>query len=614
MSQHQGTISQIKNMVLDLWLDNLETRSYLEWYEAINERFMRFFQISKTNFFVYNKTQKNFFSIRDYETITLKPLAISTEELLAYNKEEIIRQLKAFEYDHVDDFILFKNSSSEPLGLLLIESSADWRDFAKSPYVKELEQCMGRFIENIRQLNELIIEGEKFRLLFKITELFTSTMTSGTILDRMMETVQRIVPNADVTLILSREQPYMIHSYKIFNQVDSSPGVVKTFLNGLITTEVIEGMNRMSLNAPIKGNQGVYGALKLEATLGELSSSTQQDLIRILVNTAGNALENASLYNQSHRLNEDLRLVNETSQKLNSSLTMKEMLVYLKKQVEKVLMPNEMFFVFYEESDKPVLMETNHHIFQEQTGKEYIDYISRYIQSGKGPLFDANFNSQLTENAAYKSIIGIPIMNQEEVIGVAICLHEEKYYFSFDNFKLMESIIIHASLSIANLQLREKMQELAEKDHLTGLYSRRYLEKHIHHTLTENKGGLFLLFDIDDFKIVNDKYGHDVGDIVLKQIGDCLLREVGGRGTAARWGGEEFAVYLPNYKKSMIENISKKLLEIIPDVTSPSVTVSIGLVHWAPNVSQNFKLLFKEADTMLYKAKKQGKNQLVYSD
>lgn len=612
MAHHQETISQVKNILFDLWLDKIEMRSYLEWYEALNHKFTDYFNINKTSFLVYNKTQKSFVPIRDDETTSLKIASIIAEELLEQNKEEVIQHLNVLGYDEVDDFMLFESSPNEPLGVLLIESSTDWRAFAKSSSVKEFEVFVGQFIKKIRHSHELVIEAQKFRLLFKITKSFTSTMTSGTILDRMLETVKRIVPTAETSLILSREQPDMAHAYKIFNQVKSGPSIVKTFLNGVVTLEVDESIDKLVMNAPIKGHQGVYGILRIKASSEELSSSTQKDLIRILVNTAGNALENASLYNQSHRLNEDLRLVNETSQKLNSSLTLQEMLGYLKKQLEQVLMPSEMFFVFYNDTQEQEIMEMDSHMLQEPTGKEFINYISNYIQEEKSALFDADFNSVLTEVFAYKSVIGIPILNQTEVIGVAICLHEEKYYFSFDNFKLMESIIIHASLSISNLKLREKMQEIAEKDHLTGLYARRYLEKHIHNIVRENKGGSFLLIDIDDFKYVNDKHGHDIGDRVLRQIGECLLHEVAEEGVAARWGGEEFAVYLRNYDRKTIENMSQKLLAIIPTVTNPSVTVSIGLVQWTPGVSRSFKSLFKEADTMLYQAKERGKNQLVY--
>lgn len=612
MSYHQGTIAEIKGILLDLWLENPKNHPYSEWFEALNKKITQYFQIHKADCLVYHKTEKNFVPIGRDESVSLDFLCVSGE-LLAYNKQEAIRQMKALGYDYADDFLLFRCNSGEPLALLLMETSTEWGSFSESPYVKELEEFVSRFIEKVSQINELIIEEEKFKLLFNITESFTSTMTSGTILDHMLNTAQGIVPNAKISVILSREPLYMTHPYKIFNQVESNPSEVNAFLNGIVTAETIDGTDKLMVNAPIKGNQGVYGVLKLEASIEELSSNTRKELIRILVNTAGSALENASLYNQSHRLNEDLRLVNETSKKLNSSLTMNEMLVYLKQQLEKVLSPSEMLFMFYNEAGERELIGTNNDVFQKRTGKEYLDYISNYIRNGKVPLFDADFNHMSMESHAYKSIIGIPILHQEEVIGVAICLHEDKYFFSFDNFKLMESIIIHASLSISNLQLREKMQELAEKDHLTDLYARRYLEKHIYHIVSENKGGSFLLFDIDNFKIVNDKYGHDIGDNVLQQIGECLLREVGDGGIAARWGGEEFAVYLPTHEKSRIEETTQKLLAIIPAVTKPSVTVSIGLVHWEPEMPQSFKALFKEADTMLYLAKKQGKNQLVFS-
>ena len=84
-----------------------------------------------------------------------------------------------------------------------------------------------------------------------------------------------------------------------------------------------------------------------------------------------------------------------------------------------------------------------------------------------------------------------------------------------------------------------------DKDNLTKLYTRSYLDKVVEKSIANDEVGVFLLLDVDNFKLVNDTYGHAKGDDVLKQISSAILSEVGDMGIAARWGGEEIAVYLP---------------------------------------------------------------------
>lgn len=330
----------------------------------------------------------------------------------------------------------------------------------------------------------------------------------------------------------------------------------------------------------------------------------------MLASTAGNALENASLYDQSHRLIDDLQLVNEASRKLNSGLHFEEMVSYLNQKLTRAFSPNEMAFIFYNDKEEYEILEASSNFFVEIEGRQYIQNVSEYIQVEKESLFNADY-SNTVNNVPYKSVIGIPIVNQEELIGFVLCLHAEKYFFSFDSFKLMRSLISHASLAISNLQLRDKLQELAEKDHLTGLYARRYLDRHIEKIIEAKQGGTFLLMDVDDFKLVNDKYGHDIGDKVLKQIGTYIMKELNSTGIAARWGGEEFAVYLPETYHRYAETLSRKLLSTIPIITNPPVTVSMGSVYWDPVVIEDFKILFKNADLALYQAKRQGKNRII---
>lgn len=613
MTHHQVTMSEMKVALSELLIDQVEERSYSEWFALLNEKLNDHFNIEQTEFFLYNKSHGKFLSIEDYKLSFQNSKKLCKEKLLTGEKEAVIAYIQEAGYREVDDFILFKSDHSEPLAMLFIKSTERWHDFSESSYITTFENLIAQFIKSVRYVNELIIEGKKFRLLFNLTESFTSTMTSETILNQMIETVERILPTAEKTLILSHEQPGMKYPYEVFNHLENCSLVVQAFLDGQTKTKENKEANTIMMHVPIKGRQGVYGVLKIEDKKDSFYSMTQKNLIQMLINTTGNALENASLYNQSYRLNEDLKLVNETSQKLNSGLTLNEMLAYLKKQLNTVLAPDEVVILFYDEGGKYKPFKAMNCFFQSEEGKEYLQYVSTHIHKNQSALFQADFNSALTKNPLFKSIIGIPILNQKEIIGVAICLHKERYFFSFDRFKLAKSLIIHGSLSISNLQLREKMRKLAERDHLTGLFARRYLEKHIYHVVHEKRGGSFLLFDIDNFKHVNDRLGHDVGDRVLQQLGARLIEEVGDKGIPARWGGEEFAVYLSTYNQEELAETSRKLLEIIPTITDPSVTVSMGVVYWEPDQLCSFESLFKEADQNLYQAKEEGKNRLVLS-
>ena len=137
-------------------------------------------------------------------------------------------------------------------------------------------------------------------------------------------------------------------------------------------------------------------------------------------------------------------------------------------------------------------------------------------------------------------MIAIPLKEQNEIVGFSIVLHKEPYFFSFDSFKLMQSLIQHSSLAISNSTLRNKLQEMVNRDHLTNLFARKYLDKYVENSMEKDQSGVFILLDIDNFKNVNDTYGHQIGDEILKQISSIITRWLmvlvsGQDGVGKRW-------------------------------------------------------------------------------
>ncbi|MCR5770910.1 MAG: GGDEF domain-containing protein [Butyrivibrio sp.] len=174
-----------------------------------------------------------------------------------------------------------------------------------------------------------------------------------------------------------------------------------------------------------------------------------------------------------------------------------------------------------------------------------------------------------------------------------------------------------------NEKLIERLKSLSEKDELSGLYNRRelfivleylYSEKEDKYVHLQN--GIMAMFDIDNFKILNDTYGHLFGDEVLKKIASVIQGHLDSAKyeMAFRYGGEEFVCIMNSEKKedalARIDDIRNKIEKIKwedhPDLT---VTVSGGAVHCADY--DNFTDALKEVDALLYQAKNKGKNHII---
>ncbi|MCI4660813.1 MAG: GGDEF domain-containing protein [Neomegalonema sp.] len=177
-------------------------------------------------------------------------------------------------------------------------------------------------------------------------------------------------------------------------------------------------------------------------------------------------------------------------------------------------------------------------------------------------------------------------------------------------------------------QIRRELEELRQDafvDHLTQIPNRRHLDKILREEMDrarQSKKPLCLaIADVDHFKKFNDTWGHHIGDVVLKQTARILSRNVKGRDTAGRFGGEEFMIILPETSLRNARNLCdqmRKTLEKLSFVIKSSnqhikdVTASFGVTVMRPD--DNEASLIERADKHLYKAKENGRNRIVASD
>ncbi len=197
------------------------------------------------------------------------------------------------------------------------------------------------------------------------------------------------------------------------------------------------------------------------------------------------------------------------------------------------------------------------------------------------------------------------------VLFIAWLLYQRWY-----NLQLKQKNILlnrlKSELTIAN----ERLQELALYDSLTGLLNRQAAEPMLQEAISRlrryHTPAVLLIVDIDDFKQVNDKFGHDVGDKAIVGVSNALVKGVRDSDMVARWGGEEFVVLLSNTELEGAAAVAKSLCRTIEQaLVEPRITISIG---GAPlKNGETWEHAFKQADEALYQVKSTGKNNVKFA-
>jgi len=221
----------------------------------------------------------------------------------------------------------------------------------------------------------------------------------------------------------------------------------------------------------------------------------------------------------------------------------------------------------------------------------------------------------------------LPLVVQGETLGLFFL--ETPIGISDEHTISHEQLVLTVSegikLSLSNLKLREIMREQATHDPLTGLFNRRYLDDTLPRELNiarrRNTKFCVAMLDIDHFKRINDTFGHEAGDLLLRELGRVLSENVRKSDIACRFGGEEFVLVLldtpQEASRQHIEKIRSHIKELqvrYGNTLLGTMTLSVGLVE-APDHDMNAEELLHAADEALYAAKRAGRDRIiVFSD
>lgn len=274
--------------------------------------------------------------------------------------------------------------------------------------------------------------------------------------------------------------------------------------------------------------------------------------------------------------------------------------------------------IFLEEDGEFVIRATNvKNKKVELTSQEKV-----YIQLGKEYLINSldGIRNYDCLNVKICSVMAMPIQIRDKSFGFILVEHQLFNFLDKEHKRFLKSIASQIAICIENAILYRELHEASKKDPLLGIYNRRYFFEKVEDKALTNpdKRYAVVMMDLDDFKKVNDDYGHQFGDKTLIETNQAIRKLLGDGDVLARYGGEEFIFYIDSFKdkKEVYDKIESIRQSISGNVinngeVSEVITASFGIGYY-PEDGDTVSEIINEADILLYQSKELGKNKVTY--
>ncbi len=325
-------------------------------------------------------------------------------------------------------------------------------------------------------------------------------------------------------------------------------------------------------------------------------------------------------------------LLNEVAQKLTVTLEKEEIYKIVSNYISPLLNNKKVNFEFLIWDEESGIYEC--------LGKKYNttdtsgtiklykkDPFDEWVEVNKQTLFikniddDYRFKILSKQIKNFKSMVCIPLLTKQRIIGILKVYSDKVSFFDNDDARILNYLGDLCTTIVQNSLLYSKTKELAIKDGLTGLYMRRYfiekLDEEIRRAKQLNTTFSFLMIDIDHFKECNDTFGHLFGDKVLRLLGEFLKENLRDVDIIGRYGGEEFAVILPNtnyngatFVAERLRSNFEKLVIKVNENEGRKITLSIGGIEYKD--SMKLMEIINCADKALYHSKETGRNKVTF--
>jgi diguanylate cyclase (GGDEF)-like protein len=378
---------------------------------------------------------------------------------------------------------------------------------------------------------------------------------------------------------------------------------------------------RSELAVPLMVREKVVGVLDCQSdNLNHFDTETI-DLLTLFSTQASMALQNATLYSLERRRASQLEAINAIAQQMTAVLDLPQLLNKVCSQVRLAFQLCQVSVLLKDEEElvlrasdgtlTPLMQAGSRLPLAEGTwGHAYCGgktLVENEVHGPNSPALYAETGSRMC----------IPLVSFGQTLGVMVLESADRKAFNPHDTQPLESVADICATAIQNAHYVERVKQLAYLDGLTGIFNRRYFEMRIEEEMERARrfgtGLAIVMVDIDQFKRINDEFGHLLGDEVLRQVSSILHQQLRKIDVVCRYGGEEFAILLSQTNPQQALMVADKLRKTVEAWQFPgvprAVTISAGTANF-PDHGKTRDEVVKAADAGLYAAKQAGRNRV----
>jgi diguanylate cyclase (GGDEF)-like protein len=378
---------------------------------------------------------------------------------------------------------------------------------------------------------------------------------------------------------------------------------------------------RSELAIPLMVRDEVVGVLDCQSDREGHFDSETIDLLTLFSTQASIALQNARLYSLEQQRARQLQAINAIAQQTTAVLELEDLLERVCKLIHDAFRVSHVSLLLRDDHD--LVLRAHHGTLTPRipqggrfsaSNEPWASILAGNCSATESDLCSTSSTKFFADSA---SSMRIPLVSFGQTLGILALDSALPDAFRDGDLQSLESVADICATAIQNAHYVERVKQLAYLDGLTGIFNRRFFELRILEEIDRARrygtGMAVIMADIDQFKRLNDEFGHVLGDEVLRQVSSLFHQQVRKIDVVCRYGGEEFGILLTQTTAAHAMNIAEKLRKMVAGWQFPgvprTVTISAGTAAFPEHGTTRDELV-RAADAALYAAKQAGRNRV----
>ncbi|HEX7587659.1 MAG TPA: GAF domain-containing protein, partial [Anaerolineae bacterium] len=510
-------------------------------------------------------------------------------------------------------------------------------------------------VENARLFGETARRAEQLATLREIDNTLSSMLDLPSMLEATLVQLEQIIPCQSSAVFLldgnhlcaaaarGREQSHLanyaldISNNAIFHEMESKRApVIIDDLNESREWSVVAGLEfaRSWLGAPLVARGTVIGQIAIFGETPGAFTREHADLMLSFANHAGIAIANARLHESMQRNSERFALLNTIARTVGSTIELDELLETCLNQLVQVIHADSYYIGLHDPKEDTIDLRIHYDAGERfPPSKLRVGVgLSSLVLRGRRPILFHHLSEELAtlpiqpivggSGRISESWLGVPMTTGDQLIGLLAFASYQPEAFDEEDVALLVGVASQVAIAVDNARHHAEVEEQARHDSLTEALNHGAFIAELNAAAaeTESRGQTLamIMIDLDNFKSYNDRFGHVVGDMVLRATVQAIRTHLKHTDFVGRWGGEEFAIGLRDADIERANRVAKRIREtlavtLVQDQLGraiPPATVSQGIAA-LPETTTYVDQLIEEADRALYRAKALGRDQIA---